>query len=60
MKRCPLCPTEVKELLNKLHLEHEAAKMVAPAAKEGRGRDPHKDFFDVLWTRLNRTHDIKT
>lgn len=62
MKRCPLCPKEVKELLDRLHAEHERAKMNSSSfnCKDGRGKDPHRDFYDAIWQRLGRTHDIKT
>jgi hypothetical protein len=61
MRRCTLCPNQVKELLEKLHAEHESEKAnQGPGTKDGRGKDPHKEFFDIMWRRLGRTQDIKT
>jgi hypothetical protein len=56
--RCNLCPKEVKELLEKLHVEHEAA--LSQAGKNGHDTDPHREFFDLLWARLGRKEDVKT
>ncbi|CAB9496998.1 expressed unknown protein [Seminavis robusta] len=59
--RCPLCPREVKDMLEKLHVQHEAETLSATRKlADGRNKDPHKEFFDLIWARLGRRGDIKT
>ena len=73
IKRCPLCPEGIKQTLATLYEQHKSSLIVgaggggggggaggAATSKEGRVKDVHREFYDLLWARLGRTSDIKT
>ena len=62
LKRCTLCPASTKWTLERLYSQHKAAKFAGSPATATGGCEggPNTEFYDVVWTRLGRTADIKT
>jgi len=69
LKRCPLCPSEVKQTLAKLQEDFNSKNSVyaedgAPSLDvfdNGRIKRPgNREFYDLIWSRLNGTGDRKT
>ena len=64
IRRCPLCPEGTKRTLEILFNRHKSSLITGAGggtgSQDGRAKDPNRDFYDLLWTRLGRTCDIKT
>lgn len=63
IKRCPLCPEGTKKTLAILYARHKSSQIMGAGctvSRDGRAKDPNRDFFDLLWERLGRIYDIKT
>jgi len=57
MKRCLLCPQQVKENLMMLHHEEGGGVAGPDADTETRGRE--REFFERIWTRLGHQQDTE-
>lgn len=56
MKRCPLCPNDVKERLVYLHMEDPGTSLGGQDQNStSRGRE--REFFEHVWSRLG--HDVE-
>lgn len=57
MKRCPLCPQQMKHKLITLHAKENRGMNGAEQNTESRGRE--REFFERIWTRLGHQDDAE-